>query len=323
MPQTAQYPNISDKGVVGIILQEIESAIASSWISSIANEYTSDQLTESYRGLGNAPQLREWIGEKQIKQLNEFGFTISNKDYEATLRIFRKDLRREKISQLQAKASELALAAVDKKEELLLALIDTGDDGDLGLAYDGQFFFDTDHAVGESGTLNNDITVDISALPTGDSGTHGVVTAPSPAEMALAIQQGVQQLYTMKDDRGRPKNQRAKSFLVLVPTTLWAAAQNATTLTQFANFQNPLKGDGMQYRVVQDPRLSWTDEFAVFIADSPTKPFAIQQEEGPSLESLGEGSDYAFFNAAHLFSALWSGGVQYQRFDASVLVTMT
>lgn len=323
MPQTAQYPLISDKGVVGIILQKMDEALGKSWYPALANEYTSDQLTESYQGVGNAPSMREWIGEKQIKQLNNLGFTITNKDYEATLRIFRKDLRRDKTSQLEAKAGELALRAVAQKEKLLSALIDTGDDGDLGLAYDGQFFFDTDHAVGSSGTLNNDISVDISALPTGDTGTHGTTTAPSPNELSQAISLGVQQLFTMKDDQGEPKNQNLTSFLVMVPPTFWSAAQAAVSLPMMANYNNPLKSDGMNYRVVMNPRLTWTTAFAVFGIDGFTKPFAVQQEEGPSMETLGEGSDYAFFNAAHLFSALWSGGVQYQAFDQAVLVTLT
>lgn len=317
----AQYPIISDKGVVGIILSELESAMARSWAPLIANQYSSNQATETYAGVGAVPQMREWLGEKNLKSLRTASLTVTNKDWESTLRIFKKDLMRDKTGQLRARAGELARRAAQHDEKLLSELIDTAVDGDLGLTYDGQFFFDTDHVFGDSGTVNNDISVDISGIATG---VHGVVTQPSVGEAAYCILQGIQQLYGFKDDQGEPINQDAMSFVVMVPTALWIPFKSAIGIEFLASGErNVLESAGFQVQVVQNPRLTWTDEFAVFRSDNPTKSLIVQLEEGPSVEVLGDGSDYEFHNKAHLYSVIKSGNVAYQRFDQAVLVTMT
>ena len=49
--------------------------------------------------------------------------------------------------------------------------------GATTVCYDGQYFFDTDHSEGASGTQSNKIDSDISTLP---ASVHGSTTAPSP-----------------------------------------------------------------------------------------------------------------------------------------------
>lgn len=321
MPSPAQYPTISDKGVVGIILEQLEASLAGSWVSLIANQYSSNQATETYAGIGNVPALREWLGEKQLKSLNIGSLTITNKDWESTLRLMRKDLQRDKTGFLRQRAGELATRAAEHDEKLLSELIDTGDDADIGTAFDGQFFFDTDHSFGASGTINNDITVDISALATGQ---HGSVTAPSVGEAAMSILAGIQQIYGFKDDQAEPINGSARNFIAMVPVPLWAAFSGAVDLDAVASGeQNPLRANQrISVAVIVNPRLTWTDEFAIFRTDGNAKALAVQTEMGPMVEVLGDGSDYAFHNAAHLYSVIKSGNVGYQRFDQACLVTM-
>jgi hypothetical protein len=323
MANPAQYPTLADPAVIGIILQALD-APSDSWLDSICNRYNSTQATETYAAAGNVAPMREWIGEKQIKSLNTFSLTISNKDWESTLRLFERDIRRDKINQLEMKAAELAARAREHEEKLVSSLIDTADDADLGTAYDGQYFFDTDHSVGSSGTINNDITVDISALPTGDTtGTHGSTTAPSVGEAALSVLQGIQALYGFRDDQGEPTNQSARDFTVMVPTSLWAPFSGINTIGDLAGgFKNPLPNAGVNVRVVVNPRLTWTAAFAVFINNANSRPFAIQTEVAPTVSVLGVGSDYHFHNKARLYSVDKTGNVGYQNFLKSCLVTM-
>jgi phage major head subunit gpT-like protein len=325
MGSPAQYPTISDRAVVSLIVQSLDGAAANSWVPEVANQFSSNQATETYAGVGVAPAMREWLGEKQIKRLKDYSLTITNKDWESTLGVYLKDLNRDKTGQLMMKINELSQRGVEHDAKLLSALINTGDDGDDSLAYDGQFFFDTDHVVNNSGTINNDISVDISALPIGDTtGAHGTTTAPSAGEMALSILTAIQSLYGFKDDQGEPTNQNAKSFVIMVPTTFWAATQSGVSLSNLTQgFNNPLANFGMSLKVVQNPRLSWTTAFAVFVADQSRKPLIAQVEDGPRVEVLGEGSDHAFKNKEHLYSVIKSGNVGYGAFDKAVLVTLT
>lgn len=313
----AQYPDISDRAVVSYILQDLDGAAANSWVSTVANEFSSNQASETYAGLGNVPAMREWLGPKLLKSLADYAITITNKDWESTLAVKRKDLTRDKTGQLRVRTGELGLRATEHTTKILSELLDTGEDGDLGLAYDGQFFFDTDHVVNNSGTINNDITYDVTTT-----------TAPTPAEMASAIQAAIQALYGFKDDQGEPTNHNAKSFVVMVPTVFWGvttvAVRNEMLVTNTSGnvSQSPLHNIGLNISVIANPRLTWTTKFAVFVADGPRKAFIVQTEDGPRVEVLTEGSDHAFHNAEHLFSVIKSGNVGYGDFLKAILVTL-
>lgn len=325
MPNAAQYEYIGDKEVIGLFFQAYEGALENSWVPQISTTFTSTTAVERYAGIGNAPALREWVGGRLAKSLAEYTKTVTNKDYEATLSVLRKDLLRDKTGQLRIKIANLAERAAEHDEKLLSALIDTADDGDIETAYDGQFFFDTDHSVGSSGTINNDITVDISALPTGDTtGSHGSTTQPSVGEAALSIQQGIQAMYGFKDDQGEPINHSMRDVIVMVPAPLMAPFEAALTSQNFAQgMTNPIFGSPIRKTLVVNPRLTWTTAFAIFRVDSAVKPLLVQTEETPVMEVIGEGSEYAFDNAAHKYGVRKSGNVAYWDFCKACLVTMT
>jgi len=321
MGNAAKYEYISDKEVIGLFFQAYESALDRSWVPLVANTFNSTTAVERYAGIGNAPAMREWVGGRLAKSLREYTMTITNKDFEATLEVLRKDLQRDKTSQLETKIMGLAQRAAEHDEKLLSTIINTADASTNGLAYDGQLFFDTDHSVGDSGTLDNDISVDISTLATT---AHGSVTAPSPGEAALSISLGIQQLFTMKDDQGEPVNHNTASVVIMVPPSLMSPFEIALTAPAFASGEtNPIAGSSISKRLVVNPRLTWTDEFAIFRTDSAQKPFLVQVEEPPVMEVIGEGSEHAFKHAAHLYGVRKSGNVGYWDFTKGVLVTMT
>ncbi len=321
MGSTAQYQYIGDKEVIGLFFQRYEAAINRSWVPMLSTTFNSNTAIERYAGVGNAPALREWVGGRLAKSLSEQTMTLANKPYEATLNVYRSDLSRDKTGQLEVKIGNLAERAAEHDEKLLSTLIEAGTAGTIATAYDGQFFFDTDHSVNQSGTLDNDISVDISALPTT---SHGSVTSPSPGEMALSILLGVQQLYTMKDDQGEPVNHNLQEVVIMVPTGLMAAAEIALTAPSFASGEtNPIFSSSFRKKLVVNPRLTWTDEFMVARSDSAQKPFLVQVEEAPVMEVVGEGSEYAFDNDAHKYGVRKRGNVGYWDFTKAVLVTMT
>jgi phage major head subunit gpT-like protein len=320
MGNAAKYEYISDKEVIGLFFQAYEGALENSWVPLVSSSFTSNTAVERYAGIGNAPALREWVGGRLAKSLAEYSKTVTNKDYEATLVALRKDLKRDKTGQLQIKIADLAQRAAEHDEKLLSALIDTADDGDIETAYDGQYFFDTDHSVGSSGTIDNDITVDISALP---AAQHGSITAPSPEEFALSFAQGVQQMRGFKDDQGEPINHGMNEVLVMVPVGMETAARAGLFQTTFAGgASNPIAGWDLKRKLIVNPRLTWTDEFAIFRIDSMVKPLIVQVEEAPVMEVVGEGSEYAFDNAAHKYGVRKSGAVSTWDFCKGCLVTL-
>lgn len=284
---------LSSRAVLGMYYEQLDAATLPTWIDGVSNLFTSDQASETYPFLGFTPTMREWLGGRQAKALAANQVTIINKHFEATLPVAIKDLRRDKTGQLETRISEFIGEGQRHWEDLLSDFIIAAPST---TCYDGQFFFDTDHSEGSSGTQDNDLSVDISAL---SAAVHGVVTDPSIEEMQQCILKAIAAIISFKDDRARPRNTSARKFMVMVGTPLlWNKAIAATSTmlnSAIALNLNPNGLQGMSVTVELNPRLStWTDSFAVFRTDSPIKSLIRQSELEPNIEVLGEGSDHAF-----------------------------
>ncbi len=105
---------------------------------------TSNTATNTYGWLGQFPQMREWVGNRVIKDMKEHSYAIENKKYEATLGVQRTDIEDDNIGQYKTLAQAQGQEAVDFFWRRIAALLM---DGVTDLCYDGQPFFDTDHPV--------------------------------------------------------------------------------------------------------------------------------------------------------------------------------
>ena len=119
--------------------------------AQVATTVPSATKTENYAWLGQWPKLREWIGDRQIKNLSTSGYSITNRKFESTVGVPRDDLEDDTYGVFTPLFSEMGYAAATHPDELVFALLAAGD---TTLCYDGQNFFDTDHPVGE-GTVSN------------------------------------------------------------------------------------------------------------------------------------------------------------------------
>lgn len=106
---------------------------------------------ETYAWLGAFPRMREWVGERHIRNLELHSYTIKNKDWEATIEVDRNDIEDDSIGVYRPIVAELGRSAAAHPDELVFTLLSQGF---TTPCYDGQYFFDTDHPVG-SGTVSN------------------------------------------------------------------------------------------------------------------------------------------------------------------------
>lgn len=118
----------------------------------LATLVPSSTKTEDYAWLGQWPKLREWIGDRHIKNLAAHGYAITNKKFESSVGIPRDDIDDDTYGVFTPLFSEMGYAAATHPDELVFALLALGT---AELCYDGQFFFDTDHPVGDA-TVSND-----------------------------------------------------------------------------------------------------------------------------------------------------------------------
>lgn len=308
---------LSDRAILGMYYQRLEIGDPA-FVNKLAMRIPSSQDSETHKWLGAVPGFREWVGGRHAQTLRDFGITIVNKDFESTINYHERELTEDKTGQLQIRINEHADQANYHDAELLIDLIKSADST---VCYDGQYFFDTDHAEGDSGSQSNDIQVDISELP---AAVHGSVTTPSTEEMALSILKGVKQIFSFKNDQGKIINRNAKDFLVVVPTDLWdvalAAVQNKTVESGKVNTlatQNQFSID-----IMADPTLGWTDEFAIFRTDASVKPFILQEREDVTVDMVGRGSEQ-YFNSREISVGLKkAGNVGLGLWQGSCLVTM-
>ncbi|MDR0710151.1 MAG: Mu-like prophage major head subunit gpT family protein [Spirochaetaceae bacterium] len=116
---------------------------------------TSDTRSNTYAWLGQFPQMREWIGDRVIKDMAEFSYQIVNKKYESTFGVDRADIEDDILGQYSVIAREMADEVVRFFNRNIAALL-TG--GLTNLCYDGQPFFDTEHPVYQKADGTGDVT---------------------------------------------------------------------------------------------------------------------------------------------------------------------
>lgn len=308
--------DLGSRAIVGMYYEALEALAGTSWVDAISNYFTSDQDSETYKWLGMPPALREWVGGRQAKGFTGNGISIENKHYEATIEFLLREMRRDKTGQIMVRISEFAQRGDSHFASLLSTLVINAE---ATACYDGQYFFDTDHSEGDSGSQSNDITTDISALP---AQVHGSTTVPSPEEMQHAIQKSITQMHTLVDDRGEPLNEGAAAFHVMVPNGLAVPTRSALSTMRAAG-PATVDMDGMKITMSVNPRLttggSWTDKFVTCRTDGSVKPFIRQEETTPQLKVKGEDSEYAFDNDAIQIGIDTWRNVGYGRWQGAVL----
>lgn len=264
------------RDVLGFMYPRLETTPAG-WVNDIGMYIPSDQSSETHKWLGMAPVMREWVGGRQKSKPSDYGITIVNKKFEATMGLSVDEIRRDKIAQVQVRINDLVQRANGHWPKILSELIDVAEST---VCYDGQFLVDTDHVDGDSGTQDNDLSF---AAATG--------TTPTTTEMVDAILASVQQMMSFKDDKGEPINQNVSNFMIMVPTTYWSVAHKAVVQELVGNGEtNGLRGVNLE--VVMNPRLTWTTKFMTFAKDSTVKPFILQDEVPVTISSKAEGSEH-------------------------------
>lgn len=314
--------NLSSRAILGKFFVRLEQDTGASWISKIARMMDSDQASETYEMLGFSPALCEWIGGRQAKGLRESNFSIENKHFEATMDILCKWIRRDKTGQINIRIAEMAETANSHWADLLSTLIANGTGATSGLCYDGQYFFDTDHSGGDSGTQLNLLAA--AQVPALDVTTPA---APTPSEAISAILGVIAYMMQYKNDQGKPMNATAKNFLVMTTPILWArlapAILNSQVTSGETNVIKALAAQGFNVEIVPNAYLTYTTQFAVFRTDAPAAPFIMQQETPLEIKSKAEGSDYEFDNDAWQFGIDTWRNAGYGLWQYAALATLS
>lgn len=126
--------------------REFETAKAKAptqW-ASIATRVPSGNTSNTYGWLGQFPKLREWTGDRVFNSIKEYGYTVTNKLYEATVDIPRTAVEDDELGTYTPLFQEMGYAAATHPDEIIFGLLKNGN---TELCYDGKPFFTNDHPV--------------------------------------------------------------------------------------------------------------------------------------------------------------------------------
>jgi phage major head subunit gpT-like protein len=242
--------------------------------------------TVDYAWMSNFPQMKEWIGDKVVKALKAFKYTISARDFEATIAVKRKDMERDQLGIYKPQAMGAGQAAKEFPDELVYEAVNGSF---ANKCYDGQYFCDTDHAVGSDGkivSVSNKITAPLS------NATKALADASFGAARTM--------MRKFKSDEGRNLNIRPN--ILLVPPALEITAIALMTNDKLADdTPNPYKG---MAEVVCDGRLS--SDTAWFLLDTtrPVKPFIYQETKKPHfVQQTNPEAEDVFMRGEYKFGA--------------------
>ena len=177
------------------LTQKFDQAVKSStpFYPRICTPVQSDGADEAYGILGSMPAVREWLDDRQFKELRAGNYVLKNRKWESSVQIDRDNLADDRMAMYGPIMQNLGIRAAKHPDKLLFEQMVAGKSQ---VCWDGQFFYDTDHSWGDSGSQDNDLTY---AAATG--------TVPTAAEFRLAFHAARQAMLLFKDDQGELLNQ--------------------------------------------------------------------------------------------------------------------
>ncbi len=250
---------------------------------------------EDYSWLSNFPKMRKWLGDKTVKALAAFKYTLVNDDFEATVEVNRNHIEDDQIGIYSPMAQEAGASAKQWPDEIVGEVVNGAFSNKC---YDGQYFCDTDHPVGD-----------------GKGGTVSV-SNKGTAVLSIATQAAAQASYgaartamrKFTDDEGRPLG--AKPTVLMVPPALEDTANALMTADRLEDGKVNLYKNTA--KVVVNDQL--TSDTAWFLLDCsrPVKPFVFQQRKKPVfVQQIDPQSDGVFMRKTFRFGTEGRGAAGY------------
>lgn len=244
----------------------------------IAMKVQSTGKSNQYNWFDRFPKMRKWVGDKYLKNLKAYKYTIVNDDYEATVAVDRNDIEDDELGMVGVAAQEAGFSSKQLPDEIVAGLV-TG--AFANECFDEQYFCDTDHPV----TNENGVESSVS---------NKLTAALSCATLALAqASLGAAQTAMMgfTDNEGRP--------LGLMGDTLMVGPANKETATVLSTNDrledgkpNPYKG----CKVVVNPWMGAASTAWFWLCTTrPVKPFIYQERKAPVFVSQVDTSSDAVF----------------------------
>lgn len=230
----------------------------------VATEVIANTKTVDYAWLGDFPRMREWVGDRVLKDLTAYTYQITGKKFEATIEVDADDIIYDNLGIVKPRIQMMGAEAVGHYDELVFGLLEAN-----GTCYDSKAFFATDHDVG--------------GLPFSNLGNKKLTR-----ESLLAYRAEMRGITT---DTGKPL--RIKPTLLVVPPELEQTAIDILNKDLLANGESNTTKGLMEYLVAD-----WlTDANAWYLLDvsRPLKPIILQKNKEIKFVAMDKEDDENVF----------------------------
>ncbi len=133
-----------------VLFQDAFNGVTPLWMR-VASLVPSTGKEQGYPWLGQLSSMREWVGDRIIQQLVLHDYAIKNKKYENTVGVKGDDIKDDQLGIYNPLFQEMGRSTAAHPDETVFAALKLGFSR---ACYDGQYFFDTDHPVGDQSVSN-------------------------------------------------------------------------------------------------------------------------------------------------------------------------
>ena len=274
----SDVPRLLEAGLRTVFFEAYESE-PGNW-ERIASVINSEKDQENYAWLGAVPKMREFKDERMPAGLLGNEYVIRNKTWEASIAVDRAALEDDLYGQIKLRVQGLAAEAKRHMDELVFTLLKNGFSN---ICSDGQFFFDTDHSSGESGTQSNKGTAALSAA---------------------SLQAAITAICKFKDDRGKPMGM-VPDLLVVPPDLQWTAMEllNSVYYPDLLASGQKLAGNVLKGKLdlMVSPYLSDSNDWFVICTRSIVKPVIFQSRTPIEFSALESDSESGFMRDKYYY----------------------
>jgi phage major head subunit gpT-like protein len=293
----SDIPNLLEAGLRAVFFDAYE-AVAGDW-ARISTVVPSEHDSEKYAWLGAVPKMREFKDERVPAGMLEHSYSIVNKTWESSIAVDRAALEDDQYGQIKLRVQSLADEARRHQDELVFGLVR---DGFASLCYDGQYFFDTDHSEGDSGTQSNKGTTALSAT---------------------SLQSAITAMCKFKDDKGKAMGV-VPDTLVVPPDLKWTAMEllDSWYAPDTASGKTDTRRNVLRNMLdlVVSPYLTDTSDWFLLCTGRIIKPVIFQSRVPVEFSALEGNSENGFMRDQFIYGVRARYNVGYGLWQGCLMV---
>lgn len=262
MTLTQDRLNTASKGFRALTLTALIGSGTPQW-QMLAMETSSTGASEEYEFLLGIPRMKEMVGSATLQNISNAGFTIENKEFDATVSVKRKHLERDNLGLYTPMFQEMGASAREYPTELVAEVLGGGF---TTTDWTRKNFFDTakklnpDEKGAKAVTFTNKLTAALD-------------TASFVEARAM--------LKTMTDIKGN-NLKLGKKLILVVPPALEHTALKLRNAEKIGDESNVLKGT-FEVEVLNE--LTVDTHWFLMEGGRPIKPIIVQYEVKPEFSS--------------------------------------